>query len=185
MLGGATVDKDARTSLDGLLAAGEATSSGLHGANRLASNSLLEAVVYGERAGITASHAVANMDDRLQAMSIENRTVADPAGELLNLVDIRNSLASLMWRSVGVRRLPEKMEDALNSIEQWCHYVLPRQFSDPQGWELQNMLVVARLVIVAALQREESRGVHLRSDFPDQDDTNWRRHLTIRRDSEA
>ena len=180
MLGGVSVDKDGRTSLDGLLAAGEATSSGLHGANRLASNSLLEAVVYGQRAGVTASNAVGTMDDRLQAMSIENRSVPDPAGELLNLVDIRNSLASLMWRAVGVRRQPERMEDALNSIEQWCHYVLPRQFSDPRGWELQNMLVVSRLVITAALQRNESRGVHFRSDFPDQDDTHWRRHLTFR-----
>jgi L-aspartate oxidase len=76
------------------------------------------------------------------------------------------------------------MADALNSIEQWCHYVLPRQFHDPQGWELQNMLVVSRLVIVAASQREESRGVHLRSDFPDQDDKCWRRHLTFRLNAE-
>ena len=185
MLGGVTVDQDGHTSLDGLFAAGEATSSGLHGANRLASNSLLEAIVYGQRAGIAASHAAVAMDDRLQAMSIENRVVADPTGEPLNLVDIRNSLSSLMWRAVGVRRQPEKMADALNSIEQWCHYVLPRQFHDPQGWELQNMLVVSRLVIVAASQREESRGVHLRSDFPNQDDKNWRRHLTFRLNAEA
>jgi L-aspartate oxidase len=185
MLGGVTVDKEGRTSLPGLLAAGEVTSSGLHGANRLASNSLLESVVYGERVGATASHAVAAMDDRLQAMSIENQVVDHPAGELLDLGDIRNSLASLMWRAVGVRRQGERMEDALTSIERWCHYVLPRQFSDPKGWELQNMLVVSRLVLQAALQRTESRGVHARSDFPDRDDANWQKHLAVRFDTEV
>ncbi len=185
MLGGVAVDKEGRTSLTGLLAAGEVTSSGLHGANRLASNSLLESVVYGERAGRAASRAVAAMDDCLQAMTIENQVVDHPAGELLDLGDIRNSLASLMWRAAGVRREGKKMKDALTSIDQWCHYVLPRQFSDPAGWELQNMLVVSRIVIQAALQREESRGVHLRTDFPDQDDANWQRHLTFRFDPQA
>ena len=179
MIGGLTVDAEGRTSLDGLLAAGEATSSGLHGANRLASNSLLEGLVYGERAGQLASREVDSMDDQLRAYNIDNPSVDEPADESLDLVDIRNSLRSLMWRSVGVRREQQKMQDALTSIDRWCHYVLPRQFTTPQGWELQNMLLVSRIVIEAALQREESRGVHLRMDFPISDDDQWQRHLTF------
>lgn len=181
MLGGLTVDEHGRTSLEGLLAAGEVTSSGLHGANRLASNSLLEGLVYGERAGLLASQKVDATDDQLRAYNIDNPSVETPADESLDLVDIRNSLRSLMWRSVGVRREKQKMQDALTSIDRWCHYVLPRQFATPQGWELQNMLLVSRIVIEAALQREESRGVHLRMDFPDTDDENWQRHLTFQK----
>ena len=71
-----------------------------------------------------------------------------------------------MWRDVGVRRSADRMTQALEMIDRWCRYVLVRQFCDPHGWELQNMLTVARLMVRAALAREESRGVHLRTDFP-------------------
>ncbi len=179
MLGGLVVDKNGQTSLEGLLAAGEVTSTGLHGANRLASNSLLEGLVYGQRAGALASKEIELADNQLRAFNIESPAVVSPTDDGLDLVDIRNSLRSLMWRSVGVRREKQTMEDALHSIDQWCHYVSPRQFSNPQGWELQNMLLVSRLVIEAALQREESRGVHLRTDFPDTDDLHWQRHIAF------
>ena len=68
-------------------------------------------------------------------------------------------------------------------IDNWCRYVLVRQFAEPDGWELQNMLIVARFIIRAALQREESRGVHLRTDFPDPDQR-WERHQPFRREAE-
>ena len=179
MLGGVAVDHNGQTSLDGLLAAGEVTSSGLHGANRLASNSLLEGLVFGNRTGAYASQTVDSMDDQLRAFTIDNPAADASADELLDLVDIRNSLRSLMWRAAGVRREKQKLQDALATIDQWCHYVLPRQFSNPQGWELQNMLLVSRLVIQAALEREESRGVHLRMDFPEPV-ANWQRQLSFR-----
>jgi L-aspartate oxidase len=98
--------------------------------------------------------------------------------EPLDVGDIRNSLSSLMWRSAGVRRHREGLTSARDAIQTWCKYVLPRQFNSPPGWELQNMLIVARLMIHAALRREESRGVHLRTDFPALDETHWNRHLT-------
>jgi L-aspartate oxidase len=85
-----------------------------------------------------------------------------------------------MWRSVGVRREGKSLREALADVRQWCGYVLARQFDDVEGWELQNMLVVARVMIEAALAREESRGVHLRTDFPAMEDA-WNRHLTFRR----
>jgi L-aspartate oxidase len=90
-----------------------------------------------------------------------------------------------MWRAAGVRREGAELEEASENIDLWCSYVLPRQFSDPQGWELQNMLTVARVVISAALQREETRGVHLRIDFPQVDNVHWKRRITFRANSDA
>jgi L-aspartate oxidase len=181
MMGGVSVDAEGRTTLPGLWAAGEVTASGLHGANRLASNSLLEAMVYGAHAGQGASQAAAEMSDNFTAVPITNPRV-EPAGEPLNLSDIRNALKSLLWRNVGVRRDAEGLAEALQNVNHWCGYVLGRQFASPAGWELQNMLCVARLMIAAAQARTESRGAHVRTDFPAADDAHWDRHLTFRRE---
>jgi L-aspartate oxidase len=178
MIGGVTVDLEGRTSLPGLWAAGEVTSSGLHGANRLASNSLLEALVFGAHAGRAASRAAQDGEDGLRALPLESRPV-DESSRTLDLADIRNSLSSLMWRNVGVRRHAEGMLQAREMTRRWCRYVLRAQFCEPQGWELQNMLTVARLVVEAALAREESRGVHLRTDFPHADEQRWARHVQV------
>lgn len=177
MIGGVTVDSEGRTTLPGLWAAGEVTSSGLHGANRLASNSLLEGLVFGAHAGRGAAEAARTIPDDYQAPSW-SFPAAPIATEPLDVADIRNSLTSLMWRSAGVRRDAQSLQGALDAIEAWCRYVLPRQFNAPDGWELQNMLIVARLMVQAALLRQESRGVHLRTDFPELDDEHWHRHLT-------
>jgi L-aspartate oxidase len=181
MIGGVTVDGEGRTSLPGLFAAGEVTSSGLHGANRLASNSLLEGLVYGGRAGQAASTEVlAEPDvDAFHVPLLTNPKVGEANGSL-DLGDIRNSLRSLMWRHVGVERSGAALAEALDTVEGWCRYVLPQQFSDPQGWQLQNMLEVARLMIKAALARCETRGVHLRSDSLETSDQ-WRIHIGWRR----
>jgi L-aspartate oxidase len=180
MVGGVTVDQDGRTTLDGLWAAGEVSATGLHGANRLASNSLLEAVVYGAHAGAGASQAAAEIPDHFCGLAIENMPLKRP-GQLIDLADIRNSLKSLMWHTGAVRREQRPLEDATDKIALWCQYILPRQFTTPDGWELQNMLVIAQLMIDSALKREESRGVHFRVDFPELDDTHWCRHLVCRR----
>lgn len=181
MIGGVSVDADGRTTVPGLWAAGEVTASGLHGANRLASNSLLEGLVFGAHSGAGASAAALEIGDTFQALPLENRAIEDH-GEPLDLVDIRNSLTSLMWRNAGVRRDATGLGEAAETIERWRRYVLNRQFSTVVGWQLQNMLCVAQIMITAALAREESRGVHLRVDFPETDDEHWRRHLAFRRD---
>jgi L-aspartate oxidase len=181
MMGGVTVDLAGRSSLPNLWAAGEVTASGLHGANRLASNSLSEAMVYGAHAGEGASAAAAQLHDDFAAAVVENPRL-DTLTEPLNLADIRNSLQSLMWRNMGVRRDAEGLTEALESINHWCRYVLPRQFADPTGWELQNMLCVSRLMIEAALERRETRGAQFRIDFPQTDDLHWHRHITFHRE---
>ncbi|MBK95517.1 MAG: L-aspartate oxidase [Planctomycetaceae bacterium] len=178
MIGGVTVDSKGRTTLPGLWAAGEVTSSGLHGANRLASNSLLESLVFGAHAGEGASQAATATQDHYEAYQISNPNIAS-TNEIMDLTDITNSLKSLMWRFVGVRREADTLKEALETIDRWRRYVLPAQFTSLQGWELQNMLTVARIMVNSALERQESRGVHLRTDFPAKDDDNWNRHLRI------
>ena len=182
-IGGVSVDAEGRTSIPQLWAAGEVTASGLHGANRLASNSLLEGMVYGAHAGAAASRAAMDMADNFQALPL-TQPVTSAHEEPLDLGDIRNALKSLMWRNVGVRRSKSGLADAAMTIDRWCRYVLLCQFSDKEGWELQNMLTVAYFMIDAALAREETRGVHQRIDFPDANENAWRQHLQYRRSVE-
>jgi len=179
MIGGVTVDEEARTTLPRLWAAGEVTSSGLHGANRLASNSLLEGLVFGLRAGRNASAAACGEADQFTAMSLQTGAVPSISTEgrfseadepletsTLKLDDLLNSLNSEMWRKVGIERNAQDLESALHQIEFWDRYVGPHEFSITKGWELQNLLLVARLMIAAATARHESRGTHSRSDYP-------------------
>ena len=180
MIGGVTVDRQGRTSLPGLWAAGEVTSSGLHGANRLASNSLLEGLVYGAHAGEAASRAAAEVPTNMLVPRIQHPVHADH--ESFDVADVRVSLKSLMGRLAGVERDAEGLQEAVDSIRSFAAYVMPHQFDVVEGWELQNLLLTASCIVDAALARMESRGVHFRSDFPQPDDQNWRRHLTMQID---
>ncbi len=179
MVGGVTVDHDARSTLPGLWAAGEVTSSGLHGANRLASNSLLEGLVHGARA---SEDIVRELDlagpNRLAVPPITSEPQPSGSRTPLDLLDIRDSLRALMWRSVGINRDARGLGEAAEQVDYWCRYALNHAFDDPVGWTSQNMLTVARLMIAAAQEREESRGVHTRRDFPETDPA-WARHITL------
>jgi L-aspartate oxidase len=141
-------------------------------------------MVFGAHAGEGAAREAAHIADSLSALELHNPS-AKPLLEPLDLADIRNSLKSLMWRHCGVRRDGDGLREAAENVEQWCRYVLGRQFADPLGWELQNMLCLSRLMIRAALAREETRGSHFRTDFPRTDDERWHRHLTFRKAEEG
>ena len=170
LMGGVTVDIDGRTTLPRLWAAGEVSGSGLHGANRLASNSLLEALVFGESTGRLASQEAMTQTNDYLIEPIENKPLpitGETTGETIDVSDIRNALKSLMWRKAGVVRNGEQLREALIDIERWSHYVFGLQFPSSSGWELQNMLTVARLIVRNAGVREESRGSHQRKDFPE------------------
>jgi L-aspartate oxidase len=169
------VDTHGRTTLPGLWAAGEVTSSGLHGANRLASNSLLEGLVFGAACGRGAAELAARMPDSFTVPPLQSRS--ESSREALDVADITNSLRSLMVRKMGVVRDRAGLEEALHDVDFWCRYVLAHEFATRRGWELQNLLTVAQLMIRSALARQESRGVHFRSDFPQRDDGQWQRHL--------
>ncbi|MCA9083343.1 MAG: L-aspartate oxidase [Planctomycetaceae bacterium] len=179
MIGGVTTDSEGRTTLPGLWAAGEVTSTGLHGANRLASNSLLEGVVFGLRCGRNASNAALASDDSFTAPSLVSLPgIPHTADEALDLTDIRNSLRSLMWRNVGISRNEQELIAAQHQLDFWASYVCRRDLSEPAGWELQNMMLVSRIMTAAALARRESRGVHLRSDYPETK-LEQARHITV------
>lgn len=176
MIGGVTVDAEGRTTLPGLWGAGEVTSSGLHGANRLASNSLIEGLVYGTACARGAAAEALKMPDRFVVPPVSYR-VPDQKHEPLDVADVTNSLRALMVRNMGVVREKTTLDEAARSVAFWCRYALTREFSDRAGWELQNLLTVAQLMIWSARQRTESRGTHARSDYPKRDDENWLRHV--------
>ena len=177
MIGGVAVDMHGRTTLPGLWAAGEVTSSGLHGANRLASNSLIEGLVYGTLCARGAAAEARHLPADWRALALVHRVPEPTSGESLDTTDLTNSLRSLMVRNMGIVRDQRRMREAKRDVEFWCRYVLTREFDARAGWELQNLLTVARLMIDAALEREESRGTHFRGDFPARDDAKWLRHL--------
>ncbi len=184
MVGGVTVDLQGRTSLPGLWAAGEVTSSGLHGANRLASNSLLEGIVYGRIAGRAASQAVLQGSRAMVVPKIPFPRPAEvaTAGGSIDFADVRNSLKSLLWRAGGVQREAATLQPAIQTVTVWQQVLAAHVggLDSPAAqevWELRNLVEVGLMLLQAALRREESRGVHFRNDFPASDDTRWLGHL--------
>jgi L-aspartate oxidase len=179
MVGGVKTDQRARTDVPGLYAAGECTCTGLHGANRLASNSLLEGLVFGEIAGRVAAEMKqptgggnerpagwAGSAQRFAPVPIISDIRPSDRGEL-DLTDVRSSLRSAMWRNVGIERTGAKLSGVVEMIDFWARYTLDKIFDEPMGWETQNLLLVGAAVSRAAAWREESRGCHFRSDFPE------------------
>ena len=186
MIGGVDADLNGQTSFAGLYAVGEAGCSGLHGANRLGSNSLLEGLAFGARAGTQAARAVKQETIKFP-QNLEHKVNPSVRTEL-DLNDIKSSLRSLMWRNVGIERTGDRISETLEIIDFWSRYVMDKSF-DPSnsreaaiaGWELQNMLTVCSLISAAAQMRTESRGAHYRLDYPNRDDAHWRLHLLWRR----
>jgi len=176
-IGGLAVDDEGRTPLAGLYACGEAAASGVHGANRLASNSLLECLVYGARAGRAAV-----MDDRIPQRAPIRPPPQRDSWKVLDLIeraDMTNSIQSLMWRCAGIERDGERLEAARGKLAFWSQYVLRHPFPTPSGWEVQNLVLVSYLVVEAARRRLESRGVHFRTDHPERDDERFRCRLRL------
>jgi L-aspartate oxidase len=180
--GGVLVDEHAQTTLDGLYAVGEVACTGLHGANRLASNSLLEAVVFADRA---VKHAFAAIETG--ALKIDESHLGTPilpewntghAVELEEQIDIAanwHEIRSLMWNYVGIVRSNRRLERALrrlallkSEVNRYYWDFLPNK----DLIELRNLLTVAELIVQCALLRKESRGLHFTVDYPHKDDSN-------------
>jgi L-aspartate oxidase len=192
MIGGVDVDLLGRSSLAGLWAVGEASCTGLHGANRLGSNSLLEGLAFGARAGEDAARAAKELAGMKFPHALEHKVPASTKTEL-DITDVKSSLRSVMWRNVGIERSGDRLAETREIIAFWSRYVMDKVF-DPaavgeptatQGWEVQNMLAVCALVAGAAYARTESRGAHYRMDYPRREDANWRLHLLWRRPMET
>jgi L-aspartate oxidase len=173
LMGGVQTDLHGRTSVNGLFAAGEAACTGLHGANRLASNSLLEGLVYGARAadamkGPTAEAALVG--------PIENYCQASSDASPPSASDVRD----LMWQEAGLVRSKARLRPAVEQLAVWRSAIARARDRAPSDRELRRVASVATvglLIARAALRREESRGGHFREDFPRRDDIDWRKHV--------
>jgi len=195
MIGGVDADEMGRSSLTGLYAVGEASCSGLHGANRLGSNSLLEGLAFGARAGRHAAE-IARGSKIDFPLNLEARVPPSTRTEL-DITDVKSSLRSIMWRNVGIERTGDRLSETREIIAFWSRYVMDKTFSpevpasptrpisQQAGWELQNMLTICFLIATAAYTRPESRGAHFRLDYPQRDDDHWRLHLLWRRATET
>jgi L-aspartate oxidase len=182
-VGGVVVDEQGQTTLPGLLACGEVASTGLHGANRLASNSLLEGLVHGREAGAHAAQRTA-ANHRINSPLPVSHLLPRSSRTELDLADVLNSLTSLMSRNVAVERSGDRLRETSEIIEFWARYVMDKVFDTPQAWETQNMLTVALGIVTGAATRCESRGVHYRTDFP-APDPQWRCHIDLIRADES
>ncbi len=180
MIGGIKVNRFFKTTIKQLYACGEVACTGMHGANRLGSNSLLEGLVTGHRAGTHACMLIRKTKHELSPYNIQE-PLSSSKKSWLDLEDIGDSLKSLMWRDVGIERDERHLLEAEEMIEMWCSYVMDKEFSTPTGWQLQNMLLISRLIAVSARKRKESRGAHHRTDYPRLDDTHWKKHIVIRK----
>jgi len=174
-MGGVRTDLDGRTTLSGLYAAGEAAGTGVHGANRLASNSLLEGLVFGARAG-------KKMRDELKA-PVQKVSELPPAAYSNGPVSVPaeasvSELQDLMWKDAGIVRTGKGLKQAIARLED-----IGTRVSRPHSrreFEARNLQIAGMLVARSALAREESRGAHYRIDFPDHDDVKFRKHSVLR-----
>ncbi|OGO60124.1 MAG: L-aspartate oxidase [Chloroflexi bacterium RBG_19FT_COMBO_48_23] len=175
LMGGVKVNTWGETNIEGLFAAGETACTGVHGANRLASNSLLEVVVFSkrilERTREIAKAAPTSVTAKTDCYHLEERKRLKTVSRL-NL----SNLESLLWDKVGIVRSGDGLSEAVDILATW--QALLSQPTDRPSYELNNMVLNARLMAEAALLRQESRGAHFRTDFP-KSSPDWQKHIVF------
>ncbi|MET9643936.1 L-aspartate oxidase [Streptomyces syringium] len=173
--GGVRTDLHGRTTIEGLYACGEVACTGVHGANRLASNSLLEGLVFAERIAAdiasTAPDALPHWDARTAA--------AESPATFLVAPSARIEIQRIMTAGAGVLRSADSLQQAATRLARIDTEVSEQDVPGTEAWETTNLLLVARVLVAAALRREETRGCHWREDRPDRDDSGWSRHLLV------
>jgi len=178
LCGGVDTDLDGRTSIPGLFAAGEVACTRVHGANRLASNSLLEGLVFGARAA--AAMAAAPDKPGTLPEALDGSTIPDPeAGDPFDLDEVPSAMwqdAGLVREGAGLARLVARLGPTADRAE-----ALAVSGGGADAWRAASIARVGWLIARAALRRTESRGGHRRADVPDRDDIHWRVHVADRR----
>jgi L-aspartate oxidase len=179
-MGGVRTDLHGRTNVPGLYAAGEVACTGVHGGNRLASNSLLEGLVFGARAGQA-------MLEASSAQGSKPCSAAKPEASACNGVDCKASEAvireiqELMWRQVGIVRVGRMLRQAVHQLQEMSERLPPPV--SRRACEAHNLHLCGSVIARSALAREESRGAHYRTDFPAKDDAKFKKHSIIKGDA--
>jgi L-aspartate oxidase len=177
-IGGVVTDVWGRTTVPGLYASGEVASTGVHGANRLASNSLLEGLVYSDRVVRDLDRYVGRLGEDVRRLRFD-LPEATPGARSSDVAAARRRLTDLMANKVGVLRRGDELAGALADLGALTTELQFGAMGEAE-YELLNMLTLGTQIAKCALLREESRGVHLRDDYPAIDDADWRRHITLR-----
>jgi L-aspartate oxidase len=182
--GGIQVDLQGRTDISGLYACGEVACTGVHGANRLASNSLLEALVFSHRAAVDAGAACGAGRSPLASMKIpgwDDRGTIDNE-EWILLSHNKNEIQTVMWDYVGIVRSDVRLERAFRRItllENEIEDFYKRTKITVPLLELRNLVTTAKLIVLSAIKRKESRGLHFTTDYPEQDDRRWKKNTIL------
>jgi len=178
-MGGIMSDAYGRTGLEGFYACGEAACNGIHGANRLASNSLLEGLVFGRRIATELNNRILSETRRKAVIPMQlcyEKTCREP---LENADELKLKLRKLMTEKVGIIRNEENLQEAMKQVLEMKQQIAGKAFTAIEHWEFVNMLTLAELVIKSALMRKESRGAHYRTDYPQTDDVNFKRNTVV------
>jgi len=176
-MGGIKTDIWGQTNLSNLYACGECSSTGVHGANRLASNSLLEGLVFGNRIAQKIKenkthYSIKKLKELNLSYSLPREKYKD-----YHSVKLKQELQNLMWNKVGIIRNSSNLKQAKQKIKEWKLLIFKSKLETVEEFELANLIILADLVTNSALLREESRGAHYREDFPERDDINWKKHI--------
>ena len=179
IMGGVETDLNGRTSISGLFAAGEVACTGVHGANRLASNSLLEGLVFGARAANTMTAPLRGTEAQVsQVVEWRDHDRYQPNYDRPAVDAVRD----LMWRCCGLLRSGSSLQQAVSQLDagRAAIRVASPAPGDDEFRRARSIVTVGLMIARAALRREESRGGHFRSDFPNRDDIKWRKHIADR-----
>lgn len=183
--GGVDVDLSGRTSIENLYACGEVSCTGVHGANRLASNSLLEAIVFARRAASDARQRISEVGTaEVEEFPLQNHTSAVDSDRVEQLI---LELRSAMWKYVGIVRTSDRLAKALGvvaGIKDHADALYADGRLSARLLELRNMAVAAEMIIVSAQARKESRGLHYNLDYPSTDDAHWKKDTLVVLDPE-
>jgi L-aspartate oxidase len=182
MCGGVVTDQDGRTSIGRLYACGEVAMTGLHGANRLASNSLLEALVFGHRAARHARTLLAAEERRFPELAPWNPGTAVDSDESVVVTQNWDEVRRTMWNFVGIVRSTRRLERASKRIAMLQEEIRAYYWDflvTGDLLELRNIATVAELIVRCAMARRESRGLHYTIDHPSRDDAHWRRDTIV------
>ncbi|HJX01901.1 MAG TPA: L-aspartate oxidase [Candidatus Humimicrobiaceae bacterium] len=190
--GGIRTDYNGKTNIEGLYCCGEAAATGAHGANRLASNSLMEGLVYGwkiykdiekklkQKSKTGENKVTKDIKKVLDEIKVDMRKAGKSGGNKPDIKKLISDLRNIMTRKVGILRDAKGLKEAEEFVNLHINGEYLYNKKDKDILEFTNMLTVASLIIKAASLREESRGTHQRNDFPEKDDKNWKKHIILK-----